>query len=180
MFGILLLASSFLWFVLDSFCPPLGIFTLPPLDRRQGIYNIFLRSEFVISATSAAVGVLAKAKHISQTFPGGLHNRVILRVRSRSMRVQDVRMDSFFKLRRYCDAGSLQRPFRIWFDIQLLDYLITLAGQFLQFLAIKNFERASLVFDHMLPLKIACCHAHAGSVRSQHRGKKIMSDDQGI
>jgi hypothetical protein len=39
MFGVLWFTSSFLWFVLDSFWPP-GIFTLPPLDHPQSIYNI--------------------------------------------------------------------------------------------------------------------------------------------
>ena len=57
-FGVLWFTSSFTWFVLDSFWPPLGIWTLPPLDRPQSIYNIILRAEFVISASLVAVGIL--------------------------------------------------------------------------------------------------------------------------
>jgi len=57
-FGILWFTSSFTWFVLDYFWPPLGIWTLPPLDRPQSIYNIILRAEFVISASLVAVGIL--------------------------------------------------------------------------------------------------------------------------
>jgi hypothetical protein len=57
-FGILWFISSFLRFVLDSFWPPLGIFTLPQLNHPQSIYNIFLRAEFVMPATLAAVGML--------------------------------------------------------------------------------------------------------------------------
>lgn len=58
-FGILWFASSFLWFVMDSFWPP-GIWTLPPLDRPQTIYNIILRAEFVTSAALVAVGILLR------------------------------------------------------------------------------------------------------------------------
>ena len=69
-FGILWFATSFVWFVLDSFWPPLGIWTLPPLDRPQNIYNILLRAEFVTSATLVAVGILlrrSKLRRLSLT-----------------------------------------------------------------------------------------------------------------
>jgi len=59
-FGILWFAISFLWFVMDSFWPPLGAFTLPPLDHPQSVANIILRAEFVTSPTLAAVGILLR------------------------------------------------------------------------------------------------------------------------
>jgi hypothetical protein len=61
-FGILWFSSAFLWFVMDSFWPPLGISTLPPLDRPQTIFNIVLRAEFVLSAAFVAVGILLRRR----------------------------------------------------------------------------------------------------------------------
>jgi hypothetical protein len=67
-FGILWFASSFLWFVMDSFWPPLGVWTLPPLHHPQTIYNIILRAEFVTSATLAAVGILLRRRVFRKLF----------------------------------------------------------------------------------------------------------------
>lgn len=61
-FGILWFSTSFVWFVMDSFWPPLGIWTLPPLDRPQSIFNIILRGEFVLSAAFVAAGILLRRR----------------------------------------------------------------------------------------------------------------------
>ena len=66
-FGVLWFTSSFTWFVLDSFWPP-GAWTLPPLNRPQSFANIFLRAEFVMSATFAAVGTLVRVSAFRKLF----------------------------------------------------------------------------------------------------------------
>jgi hypothetical protein len=61
-FGILWFSGTFTWFLLDSFRTPRGIWTLPPLDHPQTIYNIVARFEFIASAAFAAAGILVRRR----------------------------------------------------------------------------------------------------------------------
>src|SRR5579862_384959 len=60
--------------------------------------------------------------------------------------------------------------------IVLTNYPVTFACGTFQLLAIEHLHGATSVLDVLLPLKHARCEADARPVRSEHGGKKIVSN----
>jgi hypothetical protein len=77
------------------------------------------------------------------------------------------------------EARTQLDSFQAKLTIVLPHHAITFAGGLFKILAVHNRHCATSVLDDLLPLQNTSRQGHAGSVCSQHRCQKIMSDRQG-